>query len=73
MPSPREWLPTPIFWPGEYHGLVPGVTKSQTQLNDFHFEEGRDMWVIIGEVWRGVGPLSADEVFASDLDDDYTF
>ena len=30
------------------------------------------MWVIIGEVWGG-GALSADEVFASDLDDDYTF
>ena len=20
-PGVREWLPTPIFWPGEFHGL----------------------------------------------------
>ena len=31
-------LPTPVFWPRELHGLyiVHGVTKSQTQLSDFH-------------------------------------
>ena len=35
----REQLPIPGFWPGEFHGLyiVHGVTKSQTQLRDFHF------------------------------------
>ena len=34
-----ERLPTPVFWPGEFHGLykVHGVEKSQTQLSDFHF------------------------------------
>ena len=34
----RERLPTPVFWSGEFHGLyiVHGVTKSQTQLNDFN-------------------------------------
>ena len=21
MPWTREWLPTPVFWPGEVHGL----------------------------------------------------
>ena len=32
----REWLPTPVFWPGEFHGLyiVQGVTKSRLH---FHF------------------------------------
>ena len=30
----REWLPTPIFWPGKFHR---GVTKRQTWLSDFHF------------------------------------
>ena len=31
--------PTPIFWPGEFHGLytVHGVTNSRTQLSNFHF------------------------------------
>ena len=30
-------LPTPVFWPGEFYGLYHGVTKSRTQLSDFHF------------------------------------
>ena len=36
----REWQPTPVFLPGEFHGqrslaaTVHGVAKSQTQLND---------------------------------------
>jgi len=21
IPWRREWLPTPVFWPGEFHGL----------------------------------------------------
>ena len=33
----KERLPTPVFWPGEFHGLVHGVAKSWTQLSDLHF------------------------------------
>ena len=33
----RERLPTPVFWPEEFHGLVHGVAKSQTELSEFHF------------------------------------
>ena len=33
IPWRRERLPTPVFWPGEFHGLA----KSLTQLRDFHF------------------------------------
>ena len=38
-PLGRERLPTPVFWPGEFHGLciVQGVAKSRTQLRNFHF------------------------------------
>ena len=32
----RERLPTTVFWPREFHG-VHAVTKSQTQLSNFHF------------------------------------
>ena len=32
IPWRRERLPTPVFWPGEFHG----VAKSQTRLSDFH-------------------------------------
>ena len=38
-----EWLPTPVFWPGEFHGQrsldprIHGVAKSQTWMSNFHF------------------------------------
>ena len=47
--SPREEkrLPTPVFWLGEFHGLyIHGVTKSWTQLSNFHFS---NLWC-----WRGL-------------------
>ena len=34
FPWRREWLPTPVFWPGKIHGLY---SRSLTQLSDFHF------------------------------------
>ena len=37
FPWRREQLPTPSFWPGEFHGLFHGVTKSWTRLSDLHF------------------------------------
>ena len=39
VPGRREWLPTPVFRPGELHGLhSPGwVPKSRTRLSNFHF------------------------------------
>ena len=33
IPWRREQLPTPVFWPGEFHGLC-----SQTQLSHFLFQ-----------------------------------
>ena len=33
----RERLPTPVFWPGKFHGLFHGVAKSWTRLSDLHF------------------------------------
>ena len=33
IPWRRERLPTPVFWPGEFHGIA----KSQTQLSSLHF------------------------------------
>ena len=50
IPWRRERLPTPVFWPGEFHGLgilhciVHGVTKSWTWLNDFHFHMTARTW-----------------------------
>ena len=32
------------FWSGEFHGLAHGVSKSQTQLSNFHFTEFNDKY-----------------------------
>ena len=44
IPWRREWQPTPVFLPGEFHGqrslvgyIVHGVTKSQIQLSTIFF------------------------------------
>ena len=43
IPWRREWLPTPVFLPGEFHeqrlmtDYSSWVTKSRTRLSDFHF------------------------------------
>ena len=38
IPCRRERLPTPLFWPGESQDSISmGVTKSRTQLGNFHF------------------------------------
>ena len=37
IPWRREGLPTPVFWPREFHGLYsPWGWKSWTRLSDFH-------------------------------------
>ena len=47
-PLEKEWQPTPVFLPGEFHGqrslgTVCGVTQSWTRLSDLtlslHFED----------------------------------
>ena len=43
IPWRRKWLPSLVFLPGEFHGqkslaaTVRGITKSQTQLSNYHF------------------------------------
>ena len=39
IPWRREWLPTPVFWPGEFHGLYNPSMGSQRvgHDSDFHF------------------------------------
>ena len=41
IPWRRERLPTPVFWPGEFH-IVHGVPKSWARLSDFHFHAVRE-------------------------------
>ena len=38
IPWRRDRLPTPIFWPGEFHGLYnPWGHKEWDTTGDFHF------------------------------------
>ena len=37
IPWKTERLPTPEFWPGEFHGLYSPWGRKETQLSDFHF------------------------------------
>ena len=45
IPWGRKWQPTPVFLPGKskdggvWWATVPGVAKSQTQLNNFTIEQ----------------------------------
>ena len=36
-PLEKERLPTPVFWPREFHGLYSPWGRSWTWLSDFHF------------------------------------
>ena len=37
IPWRRERLPTPVFWPGEFHGLYSPWGHEESDTTDFHF------------------------------------
>ena len=49
IPWRRERLPSPVFWPGEFHGLYSPWGHREIQLRDFHFTS-QEM-VKDGEAW----------------------
>ena len=52
IPWRRERLPTPLFWPGEFHGLytVRGAANSWTRLNNFHVHS--EFYIVIQKFKR---------------------
>ena len=51
IPRRKEWLPTPVFWPGEFHGLY--TPWNRTWLSDFHFtldltKKNKILWGRVG-------------------------
>ena len=49
IPWRREWLPTPVIWPGAFHGLYSpwGHKESDTTKElHFHFHFQRPGWVL---------------------------
>ena len=64
----REWLPTPLLLPGEFHGqkslvgYCHGVTKNQTQLSDFYYSLTKDDGRALGScLIHAVEPHEWDE------------
>ena len=39
FPWRREWLPTPVFWPGEVHGLDSLWGRKESDMTNFHFQD----------------------------------
>ena len=58
IPWRRERLPTPVFWPGEFHGEVHGVAKSRTRLSDFSLHTSRLLDQLIHSKLQVVSSLS---------------
>ena len=43
IPWRREQLPTPVFWPGEFHDCTfHGVARRWTRMSNFHFQSIRN-------------------------------
>ena len=34
IPWRREWLPTPVFWPGEFHGLYSPWGPKESDMTE---------------------------------------
>ena len=47
IPWRRERVPTPVLWPGEFHGLYsPWGHKESDMMSDFHFHFNRHTWYV---------------------------
>ena len=57
IPWRREWLPTPVFWPGEFHGLYsPWGCKELDMTERLSLGLSCDMWHV---PWPGIEPRPA--------------
>ena len=51
-PLGREWLPTPVFWPGEYNGLYSPCGRKESEMAEglslhfthFYLLEAEKIW-----------------------------
>ena len=62
IPWRREKLPTPVFWPGEFHNcIVHRVAKSRTRLSDFHFTSKRNKILLHATFWMNLKSMMLSE------------
>ena len=62
-PLEKERLPTPVFWPREFHGLYSPWGHKESDMTDFHFQDkklitktGNSLWV----QWLGLPVFIAE-------------
>ena len=50
VPWRRERLPTPVFWPGKFHGLYSLWGRKEPRLSDFHFNMDPALCLALGMI-----------------------
>ena len=61
IPWRREQLLTPVFWPGEFHGLYSAWGRRETPLSAFHFH-----FFTTGTIWEA-GPPQRNALISPSL------
>ena len=61
IPWRKEWLPTPVFWPGEFHEVYSPWSRKESGLSDFHFSNSAQTWSVLGTV---LGPEVVQDLFS---------
>ena len=57
VPWRRERLPTPVFWPGEFHGLYSLWGRKELDTTEFHFQP---RIALVGLICLGCGMRTMD-------------
>ena len=52
IPWRRNRLPTPGFWPGEFHGIA----ESQKELSDFQFNGNNQVSLEVSKIFKSSSP-----------------
>ena len=64
IPWKREWLPAPVFWPGQFQGLYSpwghkesDVTEQLSLSAYFHFQGGENLYMFRESVKSAIGNI----------------
>ena len=50
IPWRRERLPTPVFWPGEFHGLYSPWGRKESDRTEWYFDTGAFYFICLGNL-----------------------
>ena len=64
IPWRREWLSTPVFWPGEFQGLYSPWDHKESDMTEqlslsayFHIQRGESLYMFRESVKSAVGNI----------------